>query len=117
MLEHADVAERVADAVLVQQHRRQAGPQFDPALVVPDPRRTLVICFGMGTSYRTALNWNIDTTAVELVPGVPDGMIDSQIGVSIRPGWTEFTRPPSLALAHSMAIDLVKSRTPPLVAQ
>ncbi len=41
----------------------------------------------------------------------------SQIGVSIRPGCTEFTRMPSLALAHSMAIDLVNSRTPPLVAQ
>lgn len=34
------------------------------------PKSALVICFGMGTSYRSALNWNIDTTAVELVPGV-----------------------------------------------
>src|SRR5208282_4147754 len=31
----------------------------------------LVICFGMGTTYRSALSWNIDTTAVELVPSVP----------------------------------------------
>jgi spermidine synthase len=30
----------------------------------------LIICFGMGTSYRAALSWNIDTTAVELVPSV-----------------------------------------------
>jgi len=30
----------------------------------------LVICFGMGTTYRSALAWDIDTTAVELVPGV-----------------------------------------------
>jgi spermidine synthase len=35
------------------------------------PKSVLVICFGMGTSYRSALNWNIDTTAVELVPSVP----------------------------------------------
>jgi predicted membrane-bound spermidine synthase len=30
----------------------------------------LVICFGMGTTFRSALSWDIDTTAVELVPGV-----------------------------------------------
>jgi spermidine synthase len=30
----------------------------------------LVICFGMGTTYRSALSWNIDTTVVELVPSV-----------------------------------------------
>jgi spermidine synthase len=35
------------------------------------PQSALVICFGMGTSYRSALTWNIDTTAVELVPSVP----------------------------------------------
>lgn len=31
----------------------------------------LVICFGMGTSYRSALSWDADTTAVELIPSVP----------------------------------------------
>jgi spermidine synthase len=30
----------------------------------------LVICFGMGTTFRSALSWNIDTTVVELVPSV-----------------------------------------------
>jgi spermidine synthase len=34
------------------------------------PKSTLVICFGMGTTFRSALSWNIDTTAVELVPSV-----------------------------------------------
>lgn len=34
------------------------------------PASALVICFGMGTTYRSALSWGIDTTAVELVPGV-----------------------------------------------
>jgi spermidine synthase len=34
------------------------------------PESVLVICFGMGTSYRSALTWNIDTTAIELVPSV-----------------------------------------------
>lgn len=30
----------------------------------------LIICFGMGTSYRSALSWDIQTTAVELIPSV-----------------------------------------------
>jgi spermidine synthase len=34
------------------------------------PKSVLVICFGMGTTYRSALSWGIDTTAVELVPSV-----------------------------------------------
>ncbi len=34
------------------------------------PKSILVICFGMGTTYRSALNWDIDTTVVELVPSV-----------------------------------------------
>jgi predicted membrane-bound spermidine synthase len=34
------------------------------------PDSALIICFGMGTSYRSALSWDIDTTAVELVPSV-----------------------------------------------
>jgi spermidine synthase len=35
------------------------------------PERGLVICFGMGTSFRSMHAWRIDTTAVELVPSVP----------------------------------------------
>ncbi len=35
------------------------------------PQKALVICFGMGTTYRSLLSWNISTTAVELVPSVP----------------------------------------------
>jgi spermidine synthase/MFS family permease len=34
------------------------------------PKSILVLCFGMGTTYRSALSWNIDTTVVELVPSV-----------------------------------------------
>jgi predicted membrane-bound spermidine synthase len=34
------------------------------------PESVLVVCFGMGTTYRSALTWDIDTTAVELVPSV-----------------------------------------------
>jgi spermidine synthase len=34
------------------------------------PQSALIICFGMGTTYRSALSWNIGTTTVELVPGV-----------------------------------------------
>jgi len=36
------------------------------------PRSALAICFGMGTTYRSLLSWNIDTTAVELAPSVRD---------------------------------------------
>jgi spermidine synthase len=36
------------------------------------PHRALMICFGMGTTYRSLLSWNLDTTAVELVPSVRD---------------------------------------------
>jgi len=31
----------------------------------------LVICFGMGTTFRSMMSWGIRTTAVELVPSVP----------------------------------------------
>ncbi|HTD54605.1 MAG TPA: fused MFS/spermidine synthase [Silvibacterium sp.] len=35
------------------------------------PHNALVICFGMGTTFRSLLSWGIPTTAVELVPSVP----------------------------------------------
>lgn len=35
------------------------------------PQNALAICFGMGTSFRSLLSWNIPVTAVELVPSVP----------------------------------------------
>jgi spermidine synthase len=35
------------------------------------PRNALVVCFGMGTTFRSLLSWDIQTTAVELVPSVP----------------------------------------------
>ena len=35
------------------------------------PRDALVICFGMGTTFRSAMSWGIPTTAVDLVPSVP----------------------------------------------
>ncbi len=34
------------------------------------PQSALIICFGMGTTYRSAMSWDIDTTVVELVPSV-----------------------------------------------
>jgi spermidine synthase len=36
------------------------------------PKDALVICFGMGTTFRSLLTWDIEATAVELVPSVPD---------------------------------------------
>ncbi len=41
-----------------------------PLSSLPDPRSMLIICFGMGTTYRSALQWGIDVKAVELVPSV-----------------------------------------------
>lgn len=35
------------------------------------PHSALVICFGMGTTFRSVIAWNISGTAVELVPSVP----------------------------------------------
>jgi spermidine synthase len=35
------------------------------------PRSVLVICFGMGTTYRSVLSWGVSATAAELVPSVP----------------------------------------------
>ena len=35
------------------------------------PKDALVICFGMGTTQRSMLSWGIQSTAVELVPSVP----------------------------------------------
>jgi hypothetical protein len=35
------------------------------------PQDALVICFGMGTTYRSMLSWGISTTVVDLVPSVP----------------------------------------------
>jgi spermidine synthase len=35
------------------------------------PHSALVICFGMGTTFRSVVSWNISGTAVELVPSVP----------------------------------------------
>ena len=40
------------------------------ALHAGNPKSALIICFGMGTSYRSALSWGIETTTVELVPSV-----------------------------------------------
>ena len=36
------------------------------------PKSVLVICFGMGTSFRSALTWDSKVTVAELVPGVRD---------------------------------------------
>jgi spermidine synthase len=35
------------------------------------PRNALIICFGMGTTFRSAMTWDIPVTVVELVPSVP----------------------------------------------
>ncbi len=36
------------------------------------PENALVICFGMGTTFRSLVSWGIRATAVELVPSVPE---------------------------------------------
>ena len=46
-------------------------PHLPLALLGRPARRGLVICFGMGTSFRSMHSWGIQTTGVELVPSVP----------------------------------------------
>jgi spermidine synthase len=36
------------------------------------PESALIICFGMGTTFRSGVSWDIETTAVELVPSVKE---------------------------------------------
>jgi spermidine synthase len=35
------------------------------------PQKVLVICFGMGTTFRSLISWGVPSTAVELAPSVP----------------------------------------------
>lgn len=44
---------------------------FTLAHLEQPPRNALIICFGMGTTFRSALSWGIPVTVVELVPSVP----------------------------------------------
>ncbi len=53
------------------------------------PSSGLVICFGMGTSFRSMMSWGIATTVVELVPSVP-----KMIGI-FHKGGPELLRSPS----------------------
>jgi spermidine synthase len=41
------------------------------ALLGRPPRSSVVVCFGMGTTFRSATSWGIPCTAVELIPSVP----------------------------------------------
>jgi predicted membrane-bound spermidine synthase len=41
------------------------------ASLAQPPQNALVICFGMGTTFRSAMSWGIPATAVDLVPSVP----------------------------------------------
>ena len=41
------------------------------ALLGRSPKEALVVCFGMGTTFRSLRSWGIPVTAVELVPSVP----------------------------------------------
>ena len=41
------------------------------AMMQRPPRNGLIICFGMGTGFRSMLSWGIRTTAVDLIPSVP----------------------------------------------
>ena len=43
-----------------------------PLIARPDSKRALVVAFGMGTAFRSALIAGLRTDAVELVPSVPD---------------------------------------------
>ncbi len=42
-----------------------------PLIARPDSKRALIVAFGMGTSFRTALTAGLQTDVIELVPSVP----------------------------------------------
>jgi spermidine synthase len=42
------------------------------AMLSEPPQSALVICFGMGTTFRSLLSWDLDAWAAELVPSVRD---------------------------------------------
>lgn len=42
-----------------------------PLAFMSHPRDGLVICFGMGSTFRSMLSWGIPTTSVDIVPSVP----------------------------------------------
>jgi spermidine synthase len=44
---------------------------FSLASLNHSPRSALIICFGMGTTYRSAFSWGIPVAGAELVPSVP----------------------------------------------
>jgi len=44
---------------------------FTLAHLQQPPRNVLIICFGMGTTFRSAMSWGIPVTVVDLVPSVP----------------------------------------------
>jgi spermidine synthase len=44
---------------------------FTLASLSKPAHNVLIICFGMGTSFKSAISWGVPTTAVELVPSVP----------------------------------------------
>lgn len=46
-----------------------------PILLHNDPQDVLVIAFGMGTTFRSSLSYDINTDVVELVPSVPKMMM------------------------------------------
>jgi spermidine synthase len=49
----------------------KAMAHFPLAFLDRPPQKVLVICFGMGTTFRSLLSWGRPTTAVDLVPSVP----------------------------------------------
>jgi spermidine synthase len=65
-------------------------------LLAHKPQSALDICFGMGTTFRSLLSWNIDTTAVELVPSVLKSYGDF---------WPDADRLRSLPQAHMVVDD------------
>lgn len=53
-------------------HITKAMAHLPMAYCPHKPQSALVICFGMGTTFRSLMSWGVETTAVELVPSVKD---------------------------------------------
>ena len=66
-----------------------------PLSLVKKPTSALAICFGMGTTFRSLMSWNIRAEAVELVPSVKDAFpfffanaVESRAGPTEGSWWT-----------------------------
>ncbi len=73
---HGETAELIINGRRIALIRPWVKMESHLPIVLHDSpvKSVLVICLGMGTSFRSAMSWTPDVTVVELVPGVKKGL-------------------------------------------